>query len=280
MSASTTASLDELRPVEANEALLQAARRQRARAWRAVAIGQAALIVGTIVIWEAAVRLGWVSELFVGQPSRVAGFLYSMTEDGTLLRHSAVTLIETLIGFVLGFAAGALGLLVWWSRTLARILDPIMVTLNSLPKIALTPILLVWLGVGISMKVALSFSTVFLVTFLAAVASLGAIDRELVQLTVALGGSRWQIFRKVVVPSTWPWLISAMKMSIGFGLTGAVVGEFVGANEGIGYLVLYAAQLYEMSMVWAGVCALVVMALAMYLGVTLLERALLRWREP
>src|SRR6185369_7473351 len=129
------------------------------------------------------------------------------------------------------------------------------------------------------MKVALIFSTVFLITFLTAAAALATVDKELLQLTAALGGTRWQVFRNVVVPSSLPWLISAMKLNIGFGLTGAVVGEFVAANEGIGYLLLYGAQVYEMSLVWAGILVLMVVAILMYLSVALLERWLLPWME-
>jgi NitT/TauT family transport system permease protein len=154
-----------------------------------------------------------------------------------------------------------------------------MVALNSLPKIALTPIFLLWFGVGISMKIALSFATVFLVTFLSAAASLRGLDKELLHLTYALGATRGQVFRYVVIPSSVPWLVSAMKLCIGFALTGAVVGEFVAANQGIGYVLLYGAQLYEMSLVWAGIVALLVIAMLMYGTVAFLERWLLRWRD-
>jgi NitT/TauT family transport system permease protein len=232
------------------------------------------------VSWELLVRFGVVRELLLGQPTKVAGFIYAMTMDGSLWRHGAVTTVETIGGFVGGFVLGAAtGLIIWWSKTAERVIDPLMVALNSLPKIALTPIFLLWFGVGISMKLAVSFSTVYLVTFLTAAASLRAVDKELVQLTVALGGTSGQIFRSVVVPSSIPWLISAMKLSIGFALTGAVVGEFVAANQGVGYLLLYGAQLYEMSLVWAGVFILLVIAVAMYLAVAVLERWFLRWRE-
>ena len=203
-----------------------------------------------------------------------------MAVDGSLFRHTWITVFETLSGVILGLLGGAAcGLLLWWSKTAERVLDPILVILNSLPKIALTPIFLLWFGVGIAMKFALCFSTVFVVTFLTAVAGINETDKELVHLTSALGGSRWQIFRNVVVPSSVPWLISAMKLGIGFGLTGAVVGEFVAANQGIGYLLLYGAQIYDMSLVWAGIVVLIVVAVAMYMCVVLIERATLAWKE-
>lgn len=278
MSASKSATLEV--SLDDTQTLLQQFRQQLTRDKRRVVVIQTSLLVISVVFWELLVRFGVLQELFIGQPTRVGGFVLLMIADGSLLDHARVTVIETVGGFVLGFAGGAVcGLLLWWSKMVARVLDPIMVALNSLPKIALTPIFLVWFGVGLTMKVALSLSTVFLVTFLTAAASLGSIDRELVQLTEALGGNRWQIFRKVVIPSSVPWLISAMKISIGFGLTGAVVGEFVAANKGIGFLLLYAAQLYEMSLVWAGIFILVVIAVAMYMSVALLERLALRWRE-
>ncbi len=230
--------------------------------------------------WELLVRYGFVRELLLGQPSKVVSVIVTKVQDGSLIRDSWITTVETIVGFVGGLIlGGAAGLLLWWSRTAERVLDPLMVALNSLPKIALTPIFLLWFGVGISMKIALSFATVFLVTFLTAAASLRALDKELLQLTAALGANRAQVFRYVVVPSSMPWLVSAMKLCIGFALTGAVVGEFVAANQGLGYLLLFGAQLYEMSLVWAGIAALLVIAMLMYGSVAILERRLLRWRE-
>lgn len=267
-------------PVLDPDAMLREHGRKLSRETRNVVLIQAAVLVLGIGAWELLVRLGVVRELLVGQPARVASFIASMWSDNSLVRHTWVTVAETLVGSVSGFVLGAAsGLLLWWSRPLQRALDPVMVALNSLPKIALTPIFLLWFGVGFSMKVALILSTVFLVTFLTAAAALATVDQELLQLTRALGGTRWQVFRNVVVPSSLPWLFSAMKLNIGFGLTGAVVGEFVAANEGIGYLLLYGAQVYEMSLVWAGILILLVVAIVMYLSVALLERWLLPWME-
>jgi len=254
----------------------QQLKREQIKVW-AIQIGAFAV---SIVLWELTVRLGLVREILVGQPTRIIAILDRMARDGSLFSHSWITIFETLSGFVLGVAGGAAcGLLLWWSRTAERVLDPIMVILNSLPKIALTPIFLLWFGVGVAMKFALCFSTVFVVVFLTAAAGIKETDHELQQLTAALGGTRWQIFRNVVVPSSVPWLISAMKLGIGFGLTGAVVGEFVAANQGIGYLLLYGAQIYDMSVVWAGIVVLVVVSIAMYACVVLIERMTLAWRD-
>jgi NitT/TauT family transport system permease protein len=262
------------------DAMLYEHRRKLARETRKVVLIQLALLIFGIGAWELLVRFGGVRELLVGQPTRVADHIVSMWKDHSLVRHTWITVAETLVGSVSGFVLGAAcGLLLWWSKPLERALDPVMVVLNSLPKIALTPIFLLWFGVGFSMKVALILSTVFLITFLTAAAALATTDKELLQLTAALGGTRWQVFRNVVVPSSLPWLISAAKLNIGFGLTGAVVGEFVAANEGIGYLLLYGAQIYDMSLVWAGILILVLVAMAMYFSVALLERWLLPWRE-
>lgn len=247
---------------------------------RKVILIQVVLVVVILAIWEFLVRVGLVKEFWIGEPSKIAYFIVKTVSDGTLLRDTWVTTEETIVGVLSGFALGAAaGLMIWWSKTLERVLDPLMVALNSLPKIALTPIFLLWFGVGVMMKIALTFSTVFLVAFLSAAASLHSLDGELMNLTAALGGSRWQVFRNVVIPSSLPWLFSAMKLSIGFGLTGAVVGEFVAANLGIGYLLLYGAQIYEMSLVWAGIVALLVIAMLMYWAVAVLEDRLLYWRQ-
>lgn len=260
--------------------LLRQQRRVVQRQKTKVLLIQIALLVVGLIVWELLVRLGLLKEFWIGEPSKIGGFIEKTLRDGTLQRDTLVTTEETVLGILGGFAFGAAaGLLIWWSRTLEEVLDPVMVALNSLPKIALTPIFLLWFGVGIAMKIALTFSTVFLVAFLSAAASLRALDKELLDLTSALGGSRWQVFRNVVIPSSLPWLFSAMKLSIGFGLTGAVVGEFVAANVGIGYLLLYGAQLYEMSLVWAGIAALLLISIVMYWLVAVCERKMLHWRD-
>ena len=167
----------------------------------------------------------------------------------------------------------------WWLPRLGRTVDPYLTAVNAIPMVALAPLFLVWFGLGIATKVALSFKTVFLIVHLSTYAGLRQVQPDLLNLATAFGATRWQIFRKIVIPSTLPWIMSAMKLSIGFALTGAVIGEYVAANKGLGYLTLRAAQLYEMSLVWAAIVMLVGLSLILYSIVALLQARFVSWSE-
>lgn len=246
----------------------------------AVLAMRVAFIVAILGLWELAVRAGWARELLVGQPSRIAHFLVEMLAGGELLQHTLVTGLETLSGYTLGVALGtSTGFLMWWLPRLGRTVDPYFIAVNAIPMVALAPLFLVWFGLGIATKIALSFKTVFLIMHLTTYASLTQVPGDLVDLARVFGASRAQIFMKIVVPSALPWVLSAMKVSIGFALTGAVVGEYVAANQGLGYLTLYAAQLYEMSLVWAAIVVLVCMSLVLFSIISLLQSRFAAWNK-
>ena len=233
-----------------------------------------------LAFWEIAVRAGVARELLVGQPSRIFGFLLETLKGGEILKHTIVTGYEAALGYVLGVGLGcATGFAMWWFPRLGKIFDPYMTAANSVPKVALAPLFLVWFGLGIETKIALSFITVYIVMHMTIFSSLRQVESDLVDLARSFGARRWQVFWKVVVPSSLPWILSGMKVSIGFALTGAIIGEFVAANEGLGYLTLYAAQLYEMSLVWAAIFVLAAMSLCLYAVVVRLQRRLTPWYE-
>lgn len=251
-------------------------RRER-RILTAMRVGGIILIV---LIWEGLVRGGYARELLFGQPSRIIAFLMDAFTGGELFTHTIVTGFETLLGYIMGVGLGcATGFAVWWMPRLGKVIDPYMIALNSIPKVALAPLFLVWFGLGIATKVVLSFSTVFLVMHLITYSSLRQVEQGLVDLATSFGATRQQTFFKIVVPSTLPWILSSMKVCIGFALTGAVIGEYVAANKGLGYLTLYAAQLYEMSLVWAAIFMLVVLSICLYACISWLQRRLMPWQD-
>jgi NitT/TauT family transport system permease protein len=257
-------------------AIARAARRERL-----TVVGmRVAFIVALLGFWEVSIRLGWAQELLIGQPSRIVHFLAETMVGGELFQHAVVTGLEALSAFSLGVILGTTtGFLMWWLPRFGRAIDPYFVGVSAIPTVALAPLFLVWLGLGMATKVALGFKTVFLVMHLTTYASLRQTPSELVDLATAFGATRFQIFRKIVVPSSMPWVLSAMKVSIGFAFTGVVVGEFVAANKGLGYLTLYAAQLYEMSLVWAAIIVLVGMSLVLLWFVSTLRARFASWTD-
>lgn len=246
-------------------------------AWRILGY-QALLVASIFLLWEVAVRQQWLKVYLYGQPSGVWREFVKALLDGSLLTHAGVTAYESILGFAIGGALGsATGLALWLSPTVAKVLRPVMIALNGVPKIALAPLIIVWFGVGLESKIAIAAIICFIVAIITAYAGTQEIDADLIRLMRSLGASRWQIFVKVVTPGSVPWLVSGFRLNVGFALIGAVVGEYISADKGLGYLVYYAGTLYNLNAVWLGIFALMVLALVMDYAVGLVERRL-RWR--
>ncbi len=252
---------------------------KRGNADTVVVAGRIAVVVVVFGAWEGLVRAGVLPVFFFGQPSVIAAKAYAYLLDGSLLHNCWVTISETVIGFVAGMLLGSvLGLSMWFSRPAARIVEPFLVMFNATPKIALAPMLVLYLGITYWMKVALSFSVVVVIAWMVAYEGSRAVDSDLVRLLYSLSASRWQVFTKVVVPSCLSWIISSFRLCIGFSLTGAVVGEFISANAGLGWFINFSSSVYELNDVWVGLLSLMILATVLNLGVDRIERRLLAWR--
>jgi NitT/TauT family transport system permease protein len=191
-----------------------------------------------------------------------------------------VTLAETILAFVTGMVIGsAAGLALWWSNFWARVFDPFLVLFNALPKIALAPMFVVWFGVGFGMKVALAFSLVAVIACMVAYDGTKQVDRDLHRMLVTLGASKRQIFFKLVLPSCLPWIFSALRMCIGFALLGCVVGEFISATQGLGFLISSGSAVFELNLVWVALITLLLLSAVLQMAGGWLERRLLR-HEP
>jgi NitT/TauT family transport system permease protein len=234
---------------------------------------QILLIVGLLLLWEAAVRLGWARAYIYGTPSGIVAKLVETLRSGVLLEDTWVTGEESLWGFLLGGVVGtACGLILWLTPTWQKITRPIMVALNGVPKIALAPLIIVWFGIGPASKVASAAVLVFIVALITAQSGCQEVDNDLLKLMRSLGATRWQTFRKVVVPAAMPWIVAGLRLNVGFALIGAVVGEYIAADKGLGYLVYYAGTLSDLNTVWLGIFCLMAMALVFDLLVTLVAR--------
>ncbi|MBI3964901.1 MAG: ABC transporter permease [Chloroflexi bacterium] len=276
----TSTSVSSSPPVGWNAALV---RRRRGplglstRAW--VALAQIGLFFGIVAIWELLTLAQLLNPFFIGQPSAIFRIMVRRIADGSLIQAAQVTIVETLLGFTIGMIVGTtLGLCLWWSAVVSRIFEPIAIMLNAIPKIALAPIFFVWFGLGLPMKVSLSVSACIFVALLTAYSGTKQVDRDLLDLGRAMGATKSQLFWKIVLPTSLPWIISGMDISIGFALVGAVVGEFLASNQGLGYLALWGASIFDMSVVWAAVLTLLLLSIVMYVGVRWLEDRLMPWR--
>jgi NitT/TauT family transport system permease protein len=245
------------------------------RAWPSWKIAAFQILILAVFVggWEAGARTGLINAFFWSQPSAIAATLVVFFTGGTAFIDISSTFEATLIGFVLGTAAGSmLGLSFWWSRNYAAVLQPYIICFESIPKLALAPLIILVFGMGLASKVAIATALTLVVSTLTAYAGVKAVDADGERLFYSLGASRWQTFRKFVVPSCLPWIISILRVNIGLALTGAVVGEFIASEHGLGRTIFYAGQTYDIALVWVAVSVLAALSVAMYLAVSALER--------
>jgi NitT/TauT family transport system permease protein len=242
--------------------------------WVILAV-QIGILVGGVTLWEVGANAGWIDAFFWSQPSAIFHTMAIFFTTGDAFTDIAFTFRSTLLGFLIGTVVGsALGLSFWWSRNYAAIVQPYIICFESLPKLALAPLIVLVFGIGMASKVAIATALTLVVSTLTTYAGVKAVDSDSEKLFYSLGASRMQVFRKLVVPSCLPWIISVLRVNIGLALTGAVVGEFIASQHGLGRAILYAGQTYDIALVWVAVAVLSMLAVIMYVTVSWLERVL------
>ena len=195
--------------------------------------------------------------------------------EGDAWTDISFTFRSTILGFIIGTTTGSLfGLSFWWSRNYAAIAQPYIICFESMPKLALAPLIILVFGLGLASKVAIAIALTFVISTLTAYAGVKALDPDGEKLFYSLGATRWQVFRKLVVPSCLPWIISVLRVNIGLALTGAIVGEFISSQHGLGRTIFYAGSTYEIALVWVAVFVLSTLAIIMYAAVSWLESVL------
>jgi len=237
------------------------------------------VLLGVIVFWEAVSEIfGLVHPVWISSPSRIAKRLIEWIA-GDLARHLAITLWETILGFSIGVLLGiALGLILGLYKRALAILDPYIMALNSLPRIVLAPLFILWFGIGITSKVVLIITMVLFVLLYNTIAGVRSIDQAYFNLMLSLGASLRHIMIKLVLPWCVPYIFAGIKLSIGMALVGAVVGEFLASNAGLGYLIAWSSSMFDTTGVFAGIVILMILAIAIDQGMKLLERKVQRWR--
>ncbi len=233
-----------------------------------------------LLIWQGIVEIRPDAQFFFSSPQKIGQALWTVSVSGEIFRHAAVTAFETLAGFAIGTSVGAaLGLSLWYWPAVARMAQPYIVAVGAVPVFAVAPVVIVWFGIGIFAKVMVAvLSTLFVAIVQAHEGARKAEERHL-RLVSMLGGTRWQAFRTVVVPSALQWVVNSMRLNVGFALTGAFIGEFISAEQGLGFFIMRSASLYDMSRVLAGCIVLMVMALSLNMLVGYFEPHFLRGRR-
>jgi NitT/TauT family transport system permease protein len=242
--------------------------------WAILAV-QIGILVGAITLWQAAADYGWIDGFFWSKPSAIYDTLIKFFTEGDAWTDIGFTFRSTIFGFLLGTATGSvLGLSFWWSRNYAAVVQPYIICFESLPKLALAPLVILVFGMGLASKVAIATALTLVVSTLTTFAGVKALDPDGERLFYSLGATRWQVFRKLVVPFCLPWIISVLRVNIGLALTGAIVGEFIASQHGLGRAILYAGNTYDIALVWVAVLVLSTLAVLMYGAVSWLELTL------
>ena len=252
----------------------------RLRATLLILATQVVLLALLLGLWENATATDKQAAFMFGSPSAILGFLAQMFRDGSLWRDTYVTGLETLLGFAIGNFFGTLiGLLLWYSRFVSRVVEPFVIALGSIPIIALAPIIIIWFGTGLISKVAMSTLSVIIVALVTSYKGATGVDLDQINLMRTLGASKFQIFRKLVVPASLTDIFAGLKLTVGFALIGAIVGEFMSSSEGLGHAIFKAGSLYIIPKVFAALVATIALALLLTFLVGRIERLLMPWRR-
>lgn len=244
-----------------------------------VRLVQLIILLVFFALWEVAARLKWIDVLLFSYPSKVFKLLWDKLLDGSLLPHVGVTVVETIIGFVLGTLFGtALAVIIWWSPFLSRVLDPYIVVLNSMPKVALGPLFIVGLGPGLLSIIATTLSITVIITTLVVYGSFKEVDQNYVKVVSLFGGTKRKVFQKVILPASFPAIVSTLKVNVGLAWIGVIVGEFLVSQMGLGYLIIYGFQVFNFTLVISTLFVIAIVATFMYQIVSNLEKRLTKHR--
>jgi NitT/TauT family transport system permease protein len=232
-----------------------------------------------IALWQGAAQAGWLNPLYVPAPLKIGAALVTLFGSGSIWPHLAATFTAALGGLALGIVVGTvLGAAAAMIPLIAELLEPVMILLNAVPRVVLAPLFVIWLGIGLASKVALAFMLVAVLVFFTVFTGIKQVDRKLVERVITLGGGRGTLLREVYMPSVTAWVLGNLKVAVGFAFTGAVVGEFVAATKGLGYLLSFAQSTYNAALMLALVLIIMVFVLLIFTLSERLEKRLLRWR--
>ncbi|MDL2300723.1 ABC transporter permease [Lachnospiraceae bacterium OttesenSCG-928-D06] len=242
-----------------------------------VSIYRSLIFVLFLFLWEVAANKKWIDSFFFSSPSRVLTCFCDLLMDGSLFVHVGITLWETVISFILVFFISLMtATLLWYSKKLSAVLEPYLVILNSLPKSALAPLFIVWLGTGTTTIIVAGISVALFGSIISFYTGFKQVDEEKITLIQTLGGSKKDSFLKVVLPGSIPIMLSTTKVNIGLALVGVIIGEFLAARRGLGYLIIYGTQVFQLNLVITSIILLCIIAMLFYKGIQYVERKIIK----
>ena len=234
---------------------------------------QIGILVFIISLWEIFARLNIIDTFIMSSPSRIITTISELYSSGNLFYHIFTTLSEALIGFFIATIGGTLiAIILWWNDTLRRILDPYLVVLNSLPKIALGPIIIIWVGVGTSAIVTMDILIMIIISIITMLNTFNQVDESKIMLLKSMNASKFQILTKLILPHSLMEFISLLKINVGLTWVGTIMGEYLVSKAGLGYLIIYGSQIFNLDLVMASTILLCILAALMYFIVAFIEK--------
>ena len=228
-------------------------------------------------LWELAARFQWIDAFIFSSPSRMFHTFISLLPGGIIWKHIGITLLETFISFILVMFLGAcIAMILWWNTSISAVLEPYLVALNSLPKTALAPVLIVWLGNNMKTIIVCALLLAVFGTIINLYAAFKTTDPDKLLLITTLDGGKKDQLTKVVIPANIPSFIGSLKVNIGLCLVGVIIGEFLAANAGLGYLIIYSSQVFKLDTVMMAIIILCLVATGLYGGLAFLEKKMIQ----
>lgn len=245
-----------------------------------VLITQIILLVVFLVSWELCSRFEIIDAFLFSRPSKIGALLKRYIETKEIYKHIGISVLETILGLTIGTLVGiGIAIALWWNKTLAKICDPFLVVFNALPKTALAPIIIIWIGTGIKGITAVAISISLVLTIISAHSAFIQVEEEKIKMLQSFKASKWQILTKLILPANLTNLVSIVKINIGMSWVGVIVGEFIVSRYGIGYLIMYGSQVFNMDLVMMGVIVLAIISFLMYEVVNWIEKKIRRKRN-
>jgi len=241
---------------------------------------QVGLLVLLISLWEVLAKTGRINVFITSSPTRIWNTIKDLFDSGTLFHHIGVTLYEALLGFFIATIAGTIiAMILWWNETIRKVLDPYIVVLNSLPKIALGPILIVWVGIGTESIVAMAVLIMIVITIISMLNAFTACDENKIMLMRSMRANKFQVLYKLIIPNAFCDFISVLKINVGLTWVGTIMGEYLASRAGLGYLIVYGGQVFKLDLVMASTVILCILAALMYFIVAFFEKRAYKHRE-
>lgn len=242
-----------------------------------ITLTQLLILITLIIVWELLAYYKIINTFISSSPSRILKTIIDLHNQNNLYNHIWITIYETIISFGLGTILGILiAIILWWNNFIYKVIDPYLTVINSLPKVALGPIIIIFFGANMNSIMIMALLISVIVTIITVYNGFNETDSNKIKLLKSFNATKWQIFKMAILPSSYPTIISSLKINISMSLIGVIMGEFLVSKEGIGYLIMYGSQVFNLNLVMSGIIILMIVSIIMYKAVSYIEKILIK----